>query len=119
MSLFQIPDSIYIGVTDAAAASRWYQEKLGLQQVLISMEDAGECISLAFSKKDGTAMILGPRDTPAEETPMLYASNIEKARDFLNSRGVSVAPIAEDRQGTRYFTMRDLESNEIEVTEEP
>ena len=50
---------------------------------------------------------------------MLYASNIEKARDLLISRGVSVTPIAEDRPGTRFFTMRDLESNEVEVTEEP
>lgn len=119
MSLLKIPDSIYIGVTDAAAASCWYKEKLGLQQVLISMENAAECISLAFSKRDETAIILGPRDIPTEERPMLYASKIEKARDLLTSRGVSVSPIAEDRQGTRHFTMRDLESNELEVTEEP
>lgn len=119
MSLLQIPDSIYIGVTDAAAASGWYKEKLGLQQVLVSMEDAAECISLAFSKRDETAIVLGPRDTSAEARPMLYASNIEKARDLLISRGVSVTPIAEDRPGTRFFTMRDLESNEVEVTEEP
>ena len=83
------------------------------------MEDAGESISLAFSKRGETAIILGPRSTPTGERPMLYASSIEKARDLLISRGVSVSPIAEDRQGTRYFTMRDLESNELEVTEEP
>ncbi len=34
MSLLQIPDSIYIGVTDALAASLWYKEKLGLRQVV-------------------------------------------------------------------------------------
>jgi hypothetical protein len=66
MSLFQIPNSIYIGVTDAAATSSWYKEKLGPQQVLVSMEDAGECISLAFSKRDEKAVILGPRDTPTD-----------------------------------------------------
>lgn len=119
MSLFRIPDLIYIGVTDVAAAARWYEEKLGVQQVLISMEDAGECISLGFSKRDETGIVLGPRDTPTEGRPMLYASNIEKARDLLASRGVNVSPIAEDLQGTRYFTMCDLESNELEVTEEP
>ena len=64
-------------------------------------------------------IVLGPRDTPTEARPMLYASNIDKARDLLISRGVGVTPIAEDRQGTRYFTMHDLESNEVEVTEEP
>lgn len=119
MSLLTIPDSIYIGVTDAAAASDWYKEKFGLQQVLLSMENAEECISLAFSKRDETAIILGPRSAPTEAQPMLYASNIEKARDLLASRGVSVGPIEEDRQGTRHFMMRDLESNELEVTEDP
>lgn len=120
MSLLQIPDSIYIGVTDPAAASSWYKEKLGVQQVLVSVgDDAGECISLAFSERDETAIILGPRDTPTQERPVLYTSNIEKVRDLLSSRGVNVSPIEADRQGTRYFTMRDLESNEIEVSEEP
>ena len=89
------------------------ERELGLQRVSIPMEDAGACISLAFSKRDETAIILGPRDTPTEERPMLYAANIEKARDLLISCGVSVNQIAEDRQGTQYFTMRDLESNEL------
>jgi catechol 2,3-dioxygenase-like lactoylglutathione lyase family enzyme len=119
MSLFQIADSIYIGVVDVAAASSWYQEKLGLQQVTASMDDAEGCISLGFSKKDEVAIIIGPPDRAAEGRPMLYASNIEKARDLLNSRGVSAGLVEEDRQGTHYFVMRDLEGNEIEVTEEP
>ena len=50
---------------------------------------------------------------------MLYTSDIGKACDLLTSRGVSVGPIEEDRQGTRHFMMRDLDGNEVEVTEEP
>jgi hypothetical protein len=38
---------------------------------------------------------------------------------LLSSRGVSISPVDSDRQGTRYFVMRDLEGNEIDVTEEP
>ena len=119
MSLLRIPDPIYIGVTDAVAASLWYREKLGLQQVLAPTSDAGDCVSLAFSKRDETAIILGPRDSTTDQTPILYATNIGKAIDLLSSRGVSVTPLESDRQGTRYFVMRDLEGNEIEVTEEP
>ena len=119
MSLFQIPDSIYIGVTDAVAVSLWYKEKLGLQQVVAPTSDAGDCVSLAFSERDETAIILGPRDSTTDQRPILYATNIEKAKDQLSSRGVSVTPIESDRQGTHYFVMRDMEGNEIEVTEEP
>lgn len=119
MSLLQIPDPIYIGVTDAVAASLWYREKLGLQQVVAPTSDAGDCVSLAFSKRDETTIILGPRDSATDQRPILYATNIGKAIDLLSSRGVSVTPIESDGQGTRYFVMRDLEGNEIEVTEEP
>jgi len=119
MSLLQIPDSIYIGVTDAVAASLWYREKLGLQQVVAPTNDAGDCVSLAFSKRDETAIILGPRDSTTDQRPIVYATDIRKAIDLLSSRGVSVTPIESDQQGTRYFVMRDMEGNEIEVTEEP
>ncbi len=86
MSLLQIPDSIYIGVTDAVAASLWYREKLGLQQVVSPASDAGDCVSLAFSKRDETAIILGPRDSPTDQRPILYATNIGKAVDLFFSR---------------------------------
>ncbi|MFI5115270.1 MAG: VOC family protein [Terriglobales bacterium] len=119
MPLLYIGDSIYIGVTDVAAASSWYAEKLGLKQVPISMDDAEACVSLAFSKDDENGIILGPAQKPAEGTAMLFASNVGKARDLLSSRGVNVGPIEQDRQGTRYFVIRDLEGNEIEVPEEP
>jgi hypothetical protein len=119
MSLLRIPDSIYIGVTDAVAASVWYREKLSLQQVVAPTSDAGDCVSLAFSKRDEAAIILGPRDATTDQRPILYATNIGKAKDELSSRGVSVTSIESDRQGTHYFVMRDLEGNEIEVTEEP
>lgn len=119
MSLLRIADSMYIGVLDPTSASAWYIDKLGLQQVVSTEEEEG-CISLAFSNKDITAITLGPRDrATGEENPMLYASKIEKARDKLISRGVSVGPIEEDRQGIHYFVIRDLDGNQIEITEEP
>jgi hypothetical protein len=40
---------------------------------------------LGFSKKDQTCIaVLGPRDKPTDgTTPILYASNIRKAREVL------------------------------------
>jgi len=120
MSLLTIADSFYIGVMDVAGATSWYIEKLGLQNVPVEMDDAEGCVALGFSKKDQTTLVLGPLDKPSyETTPMLYASNIEKAREVLSSRGVNVGEIQRDQQGTHYFEMRDVEGNVIEVSEEP
>lgn len=119
MSLFRIADSIYLGVLDVGTASAWYIDKLGLRPA-VSMEDGEGCLSLAFSKKDMTVITLGPRNIATDETtPMLYASNVAKAREKLISLGVSVGPIEEDRQGTHYFVMTDLDGNQIEITKEP
>jgi hypothetical protein len=49
----------------------------------------------------------------------MNASSVKKAREFLIARGVNVRPIQEDRQGTHFFEMRDLEGNVIEISEEP
>jgi hypothetical protein len=49
---------------------------------------------------------------------MFNSSDLKKAREFLISRGVNVTEMQQDRQGTHYFEMRDLEGNVIEVTEE-
>ena len=120
MSLLTIADSFYIGVLDLAAASSWYIEKLGLQKVPVEMDDSEGCVALGFSRKDETAIALGPRGRPTDgATPMLYASNIKKAREVLSSRGVNVGEVQQDGQGSHFFEMRDLEGNMIEVSEEP
>ena len=120
MPLLTIADSFYIGVLDVESATSWYIEKLGLQKVPAEMDDPEGGVALGFSKKDQTCIaVLGPRNKPTiGTTPMLYASNIKKAREVLGSRGVNVGEIQEDRQGTHYFEMRDLEGSVIEVSEE-
>jgi hypothetical protein len=51
-------------------------------------------VALGFSKKDETAITLWPRGKPTDgTTPMLYASNVKKAREVLSSRGVNVGDI--------------------------
>jgi hypothetical protein len=44
-----------------------------------------------------------------------------QAKDMphLTSRGVNIDKIQRDRQGTRFFEIRDLEGNIIEICDEP
>ena len=93
----------------------------GSKKVPAELDDPEGCVALGFSKKDQTCIaVLGPRNKPADgTTPMLNASNINKAREILGSKGVNDGEIQEDRQGTHYFEMRDMEGSVIEVSEEP
>jgi catechol 2,3-dioxygenase-like lactoylglutathione lyase family enzyme len=109
----------YVPVRNLDAAVAWYVEKLGLRRVDIEMDDGDGCVALGFVK-DESAFVLGPTGKPGDElTPMLNSSNLKKAKDWLSSRGVYVGEIQQDRQGTHYFEIRDLEGNVIEVSEEP
>jgi hypothetical protein len=115
MPLFEPAGANYIGVVDIAAATHWYIQKLGLRKVDVEMDNSEGCVALGF-EKDEYAFCLGPAGQKTEElTPMLYSSNLKKAREFLISRGVTVSEIQQDRQGTRYFEMRDLEGNVVEI----
>lgn len=119
MSVLQSGGTNYIGVHDIPAATTWYIEKLGLRKVEVEQDDCPECITLGFNK-DEYAITLGSIGRPTEElTPILYTASIPKAREFLASRGVRIGEIQQDRQGTHYFEMQDLEGNVIEITEEP
>jgi len=50
---------------------------------------------------------------------VLCASKVNKTREFLISCGVHVGEIQQDRQGTYYFEMLDLEGNVVAISEEP
>jgi hypothetical protein len=120
MSLIWVADSFYVGVHDVAAASSWYMEKLGLKRAEVELDEGEGCVTLVFPKEIPAPIILGPSGSPPDGTTrMLYASNIKKAQEWLTSRGVDAGAIEEDRQGTHYFEMKDLEGNVIEVSEEP
>jgi catechol 2,3-dioxygenase-like lactoylglutathione lyase family enzyme len=118
MSLFTPAGANYIPVLDLAAAASWYADKFGLRQSLTQFDDGQKGVELTLA--DEVFFVLGPRDVPNDgETPMLYTSQIEKARKFLRARGVNLGETQLDRQGTRFFEIRDLESSVIEIVEEP
>lgn len=118
MSLLYPAGANYIGVVDIEAATTWYIDKLGLRKVTVELDNGEDCVALGFAR-DEYALCLGPPGRSSGElTPMFNSSNLKKAREFLISRGVSVTEIQQDRQGTHFFEMRDLEGNVIEVSEE-
>jgi catechol 2,3-dioxygenase-like lactoylglutathione lyase family enzyme len=119
MPLFVPAGRNYIGVADIAGATAWYIQKLGLRKVDVELDDGVDCIALGFEKNECAVCLGPPGRSTGELTPMLYSSNLKKAREFLASRGVNVTNIQQDRQGTHYFEMRDPEGNVIEITEEP
>lgn len=118
MSLLRSDGANYIPVRDLASATAWYIEKFGLREIEIEMDNPEGCIALGFGK-DEYAFTLGPPGgSSGELTPRLSASNLKKAHALLASRGVSPGEIQQDRQGTHFFNLRDLEGNEIEVCQE-
>jgi catechol 2,3-dioxygenase-like lactoylglutathione lyase family enzyme len=109
----------YVGVRDLPSSVSWYKEKLGLREIDVEMDESEGCVALGFSN-DEYIVALGPTGKPTEELrPILFTKNINKARDYVSSRGTAVGPIERDAQGTAYFEIRDPEGNVIEVCEEP
>jgi catechol 2,3-dioxygenase-like lactoylglutathione lyase family enzyme len=120
MSVLHSGGTNNIGVRDIPAAAAWYIDRLGLRKIPVD-DEFPECVALGFSEEE-YAITLGPPASPGDSdelTHILFTSNIRKAWEFLSSRGVNVGEIQQDRQGTHYFEMRDLEGNVIEITEEP
>ena len=117
--LFSSAGANYVGVHDLAASVSWYKDKLGLREIDVEMDDSEGCVALGFSN-DEYIVALGPTGKPSEELrPILFTKNIQKARDYVTSRGATVSPNERDAQGTAYFEIRDLEGNVVEVCEEP
>ena len=82
------------------------------------MDESERRVALGFSI-DEYVVALGPAGTLTDELrPLLFTTNIRKAKVFLNSRGVGLGEIEQGAQRTHYFEIRDPEEN-VEVSEEP
>ena len=124
MAIFRIVDPIYIPVRDLEKSTRWYGEKLDCHEMKGIKNEPGTII-FQTDPEEGTLIIGLPDDkNPASfeaspAVPTLFTDHIEKAHSLLNSRGVAPGAVQRDRQGTRYFEIRDLDGNLLEISEEP
>ena len=103
-------------VRDLDAAIAWYRQTFKLIQGDLFDIDEGDALLQSRSGKFKVA--LGRPSSVPVDRAMLATRNAQKAREWLMGRGVNVDPIQTDRQGRRYFEIRDLENNVIEVFEE-
>ena len=119
-SLFYNGGANYMPVADLAAATAWYREKFGVKQLNIELDDGEDCVALGFDD-ESCLFVLGPQgESSGELTARLFTSNLNKSRDYLLSQGVDLSgEIQQDAQGTRFFQIRDVEGNPIEISEEP
>ena len=118
-SLFRNGGANYMPVSELEASAAWYKEKFGIKTVTIELDDGEGCLALGFSEEE-CLFVLGPRGKSSGElTGRLFTSNLKKAREYLLSKRVDVAEVEQDSQGTHFFSVRDVEGNAIEISEEP
>ena len=120
---FVIPDGYAVDVRNLAAARAWYKEKLSLRDSKTKREeDSGRPFAdLCISSDDLCISLveLGSGKSAEYQHVILFAKNLEKARQWLVERGVAVEPITADSGGNRLFRFLDLDGNAIEVCVEP
>ena len=114
MSMFS--GSIYIGVRNLNAAIAWYIDKFELTKSKKPIDE--EIGDVALVSNDGKIFIAMGAPNPANvETRIFNVKKIEKAREWIESRGISMGPLLTDGQN-QYFEIRDLENNMIEICQE-
>lgn len=115
-AVLRVPAETYAAVRNPNVVAEWYVERLGMRKLASAPPGM---IGLRFDA-DGASLTLEPYDEFYERpSVVLYTSKIQEAKRELTSRGVAIGTIQRDRQGTRYFEIRDTEGNLIEVSEEP
>ena len=120
---FWISDNCVMEVRNLGAARDWYKKTFGLREASGEREDdSGRPFVDLRVSNDDTALTLVEREaaSPAQsEHVIFFAKNLQKAREWLTERGVTVEAITSDSGGNRLFRFQDLEGNAIEVCVEP
>ena len=117
LAFFSTPKTLRILVRDIDTVSPWYIEKLGLRK--LAQNPWGEEVFTYQFKEDGHFIVLTNKaGFGTERPPMFFTKKITKMKDVLTARGINSGAIERDRQGTRYFEIRDPEGNAIEIVEE-
>ena len=120
---FIIADNCAIDVRNLSAARQWYKDKLGLREAKQDREDdSGRLFVDLHASSTDTFLTLvesPPGATPESNHVILFAKNLDRTHQWLQSRGVAVEQPTTDSGGNRLFNFHDLEGNKIEVSVEP
>lgn len=120
---FVVAENCAIDVTNLATMREWYKEKLGFREAPTDREDDSgrPFVDLQIANDDTILSLveLGSGAHVGNGHVILLAKNLEKARQWLDGRGVLTEPTTSDSGGNRFFRFHDLEGNTIEVCVEP
>jgi catechol 2,3-dioxygenase-like lactoylglutathione lyase family enzyme len=119
---FWISDNSVIEVRNLGAARDWYKKTFGLREASGEREDDSgrPFVDLRVSNDDTALTLVERAASPAQsEHVIFFTKNLQKAREWLIERGVTVEALASDSGGNRFFRFQDLEGNAIEVCVEP
>jgi len=110
-------------VRNLEAARDWYKKTFGWREASGEREDDSgrPFVDLSVSNDD-TSLTLIEREAGASarsEHVIFFTKNLQKAREWLIERGVTVEAITTDSGGNRFFRFQDLEGNAVEVCVEP
>ena len=114
---------------DVEAGKRWWIETFDCKQVKVPAdwdEILPSDVALKLPGEENPAICLSAKsevearnlNRSSAKVPIIFSGNLKKAYEHMASRGVSAAMIQEDGE-TRFFEIRDLESNILEICEEP
>ena len=119
---FWISDNSVIEVRNLGAARDRYKKTFGLREASGEREDDSgrPFVDLRVSNDDTALTLVERAASPAQsEHVIFFTKNLQKAREWLIERGVTVEALASDSGGNRFFRFQDLEGNAIEVCVEP
>ena len=128
MALFWT-ESISLDYANLDAAKRWWIATFDCKQVPLPEWDDPLPSDIALKLPGFTSepsILLrarseaGPAEgvTSSARNQIIFCRKLDKAHEYLGSRGAAVGPIQDGRGGS-FFQVRDCEGNAIEICREP
>jgi catechol 2,3-dioxygenase-like lactoylglutathione lyase family enzyme len=127
----RLDDNANLYVSNIETAEAWYRESLGFKTRPMTDGDEGEwsdveaAIVCKFKQEEEEPgiyvmkLVAGADDgTRSDGSDAIFiCRNLSEAADLLTWRGVSVGPVQEDGDGSKFFFVQDPDGNKLQVLE--
>jgi hypothetical protein len=122
-------DSIVLSYSNLEAAKKWWIDTFSCKAVKVPKEWDNQLpsdVALQLPNHDNPTILLCSKaeieqanlGTPSAVVSDIFCNKLEKARNQLTQRGVTAGPI-QDGGDMKFFEIRDLEGNLIQICQEP
>jgi len=120
VALFSTEEGIVLCYSNVEAAKQWWINAFDCKQRPVPDWDGVLPSDVALELPGGNGTILlcdrAEKEQEGPSHPMLSCGRLQKAKEYLLSRGVQSGPIQDDGVA-QYFEIRDLDGNVIEICE--